>query len=202
MEFYDHIGIYENALDDELCDNLIKTFELSNSFGFTRNRQALNPNVTKREKDDEAVCFSQISGINPSKEKELASYPYYSASFGFLDCLRNKIYPKYIEKYDVINDFGNLDVYDVKIQKTEIGGGYHVWHCENGSRHDCVRLITYIGYLNTVDEGGETEFLYQSKRIKAKKGTVIIFPTTYTHVHRGNPPLSNTKYVITGWIEF
>ena len=23
-----------------------------------------------------------------------------------------------------------------------------------------------------------------------------------THVHRGNPPLSGSKYIITGWLEF
>jgi len=24
----------------------------------------------------------------------------------------------------------------------------------------------------------------------------------FTHTHRGNPPLSNAKYIVTGWTEF
>ena len=57
-------------------------------------------------------------------------------------------------------------------------------------------------YLNDVEEGGETEFLYQSRRIKPKQGTMVICPASFTHTHRGNPPLKGNKYMINGWIEF
>jgi hypothetical protein len=56
-------------------------------------------------------------------------------------------------------------------------------------------------YLNDVDDGGETEFLYQSKRYKPVKGRVLIWPAGFTHVHRGNPPLSGEKYIATSWLE-
>ena len=74
-----------------------------------------------------------------------------------------------------------------------------MWHYET----DCVkcekRFLTYMVYLNDIKEGGETEFLYQRTRLKPKKGTIVLFPTYYTHTHRGNPPLKGTKYAITGW---
>ena len=54
-------------------------------------------------------------------------------------------------------------------------------------------------FLNDVEEGGETEFLYHSMRVKAKKGSMLLFPAGFTHLHRGNPPMSNTKYIATGW---
>ena len=57
-------------------------------------------------------------------------------------------------------------------------------------------------YLNDVEEGGETEFLYQSRRVKPKRGRLAIWPAQFTHMHRGNPPLSGDKYVITGWVEY
>ena len=59
-----------------------------------------------------------------------------------------------------------------------------------------------MAYLNNVEEGGETEFLYQSRRIKPKQGTIVICPASFTHTHRGNPPLKGDKYMINGWIEF
>ena len=86
-----------------------------------------------------------------------------------------------------------------KLQKTKKRGGYHAWHCEQASYDTASRVLTWSIYLNDVAEGGETEFLYQSKRIKARKGKICIFPAGFTHVHRGNPPLSGDKYILTGW---
>ena len=63
------------------------------------------------------------------------------------------------------------------------------------------RFIVVSLYLNDV-KGGETEFLNQSLRVEAVKNRFVMFPATYTHIHRGNPPLSGTKYIITGWVEF
>ena len=57
-------------------------------------------------------------------------------------------------------------------------------------------------YLNDVEEGGETEFLYQSIRVAPKAGTLLIWPAGFTHTHRGNPPLSGDKYIATGWVQY
>ena len=46
----------------------------------------------------------------------------------------------------------------------------------------------------------ETEWLYQKRKVKPKKGTVCIWPGGYTHLHRGNPPMSS-KYIATGWYQ-
>jgi hypothetical protein len=81
-------------------------------------------------------------------------------------------------------------------------GGYHIWHSEDGDKNFAFRVGVYILYLNDVAEGGETEFLYLSKRIAPKKGRLIIFPPNYPWTHRGNPPLSGEKYILTGWTEF
>ena len=48
-------------------------------------------------------------------------------------------------------------------------------------------------------EGGETEFLYQSERTKPEEGKIVLAPADFMHTHRGNPPISNDKYIITGF---
>ena len=53
--------------------------------------------------------------------------------------------------------------------------------------------------MNDNFEGGETEFLYQNRREEAVEGDVLIFPSAYTHTHRGNPPMGNVKYLATSW---
>jgi len=120
----------------------------------------------------------------------------------FIDNL-NEAYNLYKKKYDIMD---NLSIHklnmDVKIQKTVPGEGYHVWHCENASVATSRRLLLCMMYLNDVEEGGETEFLHQSIRVKPEAGTIVICPAYFTHLHRGNPPLKGDKYMINGWVEF
>ena len=55
-------------------------------------------------------------------------------------------------------------------------------------------------YLNDIEEGGETEYQYQLRRIKPTTGTVVMFPAGMTHVHKGNLVMGQeNKYIVTGW---
>jgi hypothetical protein len=60
-------------------------------------------------------------------------------------------------------------------------------------------------YLNslTLDEAGETEFLYQQLRLQPQENTMILWPASYTHAHRGNTVFgNNSKYIVTGWFYY
>ena len=59
--------------------------------------------------------------------------------------------------------------------------------------------LLYTSDAADEEDSGETEFLYQKKKIKPKAGRVLIFPGSFTHLHRGNPPYE-TKYIATGWL--
>ena len=89
-----------------------------------------------------------------------------------------------------------------QIQKYDKGvGGYPAWHIDKDYQppfHN--REYVYMFYLNDVEEGGETEFLYLNTKIKPVKGTLVVFPTHFPFVHRGNIPISDDKYIVTGWI--
>lgn len=93
----------------------------------------------------------------------------------------------------------NLMGYNVKMQKTSPGGGYHVWHCEQGELIFSMRQLVWMIYMNDISEGGETEFLNQATRIQPKAGRLVIWPAAWPWQHRGNPPLKEDKYVCTGW---
>ena len=54
-------------------------------------------------------------------------------------------------------------------------------------------------YLNDVTDGGETEWAYQDTKIKPKKGLSVIWPSEFTHMHRGVPSKTQEKYIVTGW---
>ena len=102
----------------------------------------------------------------------------------------------------ITRDLHALHISGVKIQKTPIGGGYHEWHFEQGSGRSSSRALAWMFYLNDVENGGTTEFLYQQVQEKPEAGKFVIWPAGYTHPHRGNPPYSNTKYIATGWLNY
>ena len=61
------------------------------------------------------------------------------------------------------------------------------------------RVVTFLWYLNTVEEGGETEF-WGTHKIKPEAGKLLLFPASWTFPHRGKMPISSDKYIITGWL--
>lgn len=83
-------------------------------------------------------------------------------------------------------------------------GGYPRWHCEWTARVDggdsLHRLLLWTIYLNDGFREGETEFLYQGRKIKPRAGSLLIAPASFTHVHRGNRPRGADKYIATSWV--
>ena len=61
------------------------------------------------------------------------------------------------------------------------------------------RVITFLWYLNSIEEGGQTEF-WGDFRIKPEKGKLLLFPACWSFPHRGIMPISDNKYIITGWL--
>ena len=104
----------------------------------------------------------------------------------------------YIQEYFYLKHFSYHSACTL-IQKTQPkGGGFHSFHAEDVTWMSKERHLAWSVYLNDVDEGGETEFLYQQLKIKPVAGRVAIWPGSFTHLHRGNPP-STDKYIATGW---
>ena len=180
-----HIGIFDNYFPDQLCDNYIQYFD---------KLTMINRNTLEFVQDQHQSLVSNLYGTDLD-----------ISSLGIVDFHQifwNDCYPQYVEAYPIIRKFQKHAIFDLKIQKTEKGQGYHTWHSEMMSAATRNRFVVFSLFLNDVEEGGETEFLHQSVRIQAIKNRFILFPATYTHVHRGNPPLSGTKYIMTGWVEF
>lgn len=194
LDLRDFIGVYENAYDPNFCDQFVSYYEKMVDSGFGASRQQ-RERIRKTIKDDVSIYPSEESLINALATPQLSN--------SFLSLLWERYFPMYVDEYSILMaDKIPYNIYEMKIQKTKIGAGYHVWHYENSHPQVMRRALVYCLYLNDVEEGGETEFLYYHRRIKPKKGTLMIFPAGFTHTHRGNPPLSNEKYLLNGWIEF
>ena len=185
---------HDNLFSAQECQQFIDSFNRMERAGFTISRQKEGTNSTVK-KDDQFYFSDFLSGMELDIS-DIAPFRMLTERFW------NTVYPTYAEQYGILNQVANMTVRLAKIQKTEIGGGYHIWHNEDDTPQNMRRVATFILYLNDVDEGGETEFLYYPKRVKAKQGRFILWPAGFTHTHRGNPPISNTKYIVTGWVEY
>ena len=189
------IGMYENVYPDYFCQHLIDEFERLNSTGFCGNRQD-SEGTTKIRKHDE-FCFLNMKNhvMSPFQENNTERM--------FLDGLQ-ACFDDYVKEFDVLLS-DDLRCTSIKLQKTSPGGGYHIWHSEQGNNNAANRGLVYSLYLNTLDDNcaGETEFLYQKLRIPPKENSMIIWPAAFTHAHRGNVVHGDkAKYIVTGWFYY
>lgn len=192
MKIEKDIAIWDKVLDKKLCQSIIDKYHFLESNNLSYSRFDLRDSPSHK-KNDKAVfllgeeCLSvtpDMSFLHPFLEK-------------FWSCWQT-----YTIHYSLLEETGKHYIRSMKIQKTLPGQGYHQWHYESDCMQHSIRIATWGLYLNDIEEGGETEFLYQSVRIPARAGTLVIWPATYTHVHRGNPPLDGEKYLLTGWVEW
>tara|TARA_R110001592_G_scaffold229881_1_gene486547 strand:+ start:1271 stop:1837 length:567 start_codon:yes stop_codon:yes gene_type:complete len=182
VEYYNHIAIYKDILPKKWCEKVIELYE-SKDEKFPRQKVELIPTILKKDTHVSTNTFPQEI-IQP-----------------FINLLYSKIIPDYDEQYSFNFEKNfQLEVIDFKVQKTNPSEGYHMWHYENSHPKLINRLLVYTAYLNDIEKGGETEFLHQSYRSDPKQGNILIFPAGFTHFHRGNPPMSGSKYIVTGWI--
>lgn len=189
-QYNNFIGMYQDVYPDGFCNHVINEFERLLQSGVCNDRQSAE-NTTKTKKED----FHYFMNI---RNNPMSPFNDVSVNEIFITGLQN-CFDDYTDEFDILKDY-NLRCNTLKMQKTDPGAGYHVWHAEQGSDAEASRCLVYSAYLNTIDEAGETEFLYQKLRVPPKENTVIIWPAAFTHTHRGNVVHGNkSKYIITGW---
>jgi hypothetical protein len=89
-----------------------------------------------------------------------------------------------------------------KIQHYRQNEGHFKWHFDAFGPGGWDRQLAVIVYLNSVAAGGETCFQRQNLKIQPVAGDAVFFPTFWTHLHCGDIPVSEDKYVISSFIRF
>lgn len=103
---------------------------------------------------------------------------------------------EYIKDY--ANKYGASYSYIEKCQILKYNpGDFFVAHNDDGKY--TLRVISGILYLNTVDGGGETEFVYHDTWVSPVEGRLVLFPSNYAYRHRAISPHKSTKYAVVFW---
>ena len=203
--FNDFIGVWPKFVPKPFCDKLIKFGNgvLDGNLGDIVCDDALIKQTVPPGSDDTQTKLMDGALMYGGKERRedqsfLVNYTDANWMMQINQFLKSCMM-HYIHEFAQLKNVSMCST-DQKFQRTPPGGGYHLWHYENASFHFAQRECVWMIYLNDIEEGGETEFLYQRKRFKPTAGTVVIWPAAFTHTHRGNLVLGEQyKYILTGW---
>lgn len=199
MKIYDHIGVWEGLVTKEFCQRVIDSFEHFYALKYVKKdiSEGLEQGSTNEGKNQ----FK--NGGMGRKDHQL----YLEVCDATLAMQVNQTvgiaFEEYAKEYTgILDNMDPVSSWTTKIQRTDPGGGYHIWHCENGAFLYRDRVLTWMIYLNDIpiENGGGTDFYHQKKTFHPTTGTVVIWPAAYTHMHRGSFLTGDkSKYIATGW---
>lgn len=176
------IFVFENALSENLCDEIIKKFyESPKKFA-----GQLAKGVDKKEKNTTDWYVDDLKVENKL--------------FIILNLAKEAVFNKFHHMKRHPEDFFGWCGF--QFQKNEAGKGYFKQHIDFDltCSDQYIRILAPIFYLNDVEKGGCTKFPIQGISIKPKKGTLVVFPCTWEYLHQGEIPISNNKYIITNFL--
>jgi hypothetical protein len=179
----DFIRIYENALDPDICSKLIGIFDqLSDKQERIENDR--KPNFTQFNLTSISKESDELNDIHQHLIKKTFEYKkdYYQFIDGRCFPEQNAFEQFRIKKY---NNDGN-DAFDC--------------HVDVMDHPSARRFLSFMWYLNDVDEGGET--IFKDLTINPQVGKLVMFPPLWMFPHKGCAPISNTKYILTTYLHY
>ena len=177
-----HIECYDDALTKEECRILISLFEKGKKIpGYTYYNG-------ERVVDSDIKKSIELDALNLYDGSSLSAIVYRALA----PCIN-----KYQEKYNNLNNISFWECDSVFTFQKYDGEdeGFKGWHTEHGMG-TANRIAVWHFYLNDAESG--TEFM-SYPTINAKIGRCVIWPASWTHVHR-SAPNKGLKYIISGWM--
>ena len=180
----DFCKVYPNVITAENCQKLIDYFENNEDkwyLGAVGGNEGTEVNTEKK-------FVQQINVAGGTYEDQLIQD---AVGTAFRKYVGDN--PHYPIPASIDNGYG--------IKRYEMNKHFYDWHVDNSVEYHATRVIAVLIYLNTVDEGGETEFEFGTK-IKPVQGSALVFPANWMFPHRGCMPLSEHKYLANTFICF
>ncbi|MEQ8955410.1 MAG: 2OG-Fe(II) oxygenase [Gammaproteobacteria bacterium] len=172
-----------------ICDELIEFFEAHRQ-SHTQGKMAGGLNLDSKKSTDLSIRPNELD--SPGHE------PVRNYLQTLFTCYRD-----YLEQWPFLKGFlQNSEVGPFNIQRYDPSGHFQKIHSERTTLATAHRVFAWMTYLNDVEDGGETHFVYQQLDVQPQKGKTLIWPAEWTHAHQGKVVNSGQKYIITGWIHF
>ena len=194
----DLIKVYDNALDDYTCEYLTEHFERSKRRHkkVSRNRTPnfteynLTRNVWREDRRTKKVYTDLVNKIDIHAQ-EYFNFVNHHFKYLFPDDIvyARTVFPAYY----------GIERFRIKRYNVGVNEAFNT-HVDSMNLLSCPRFISFLWYLNDVEEGGQT--LFHGKEVKPKKGRLVIFPPLWLFPHMGTEPISNTKYIMSSYLTY
>lgn len=189
-----YIYINKHSLSPDICKDIIEIYEKTQNKQKATTLGGLNETVlTATQCHIDNITDTNWPPIHEFLQKEL------KINLGnYMKILDNQIGDGNSYKHiahDIIYNGCHINKYECANE------GKYDYHIDRylTKGMDQERYITFIWYLNDVEEGGETE-MRGNMRIKPETGKLLLFPSTWTYPHCSRKTISNDKYAIVGWL--
>ena len=142
VEYTDFIGHYQNWFKPQHIEDFINYYKFCESVGKVGTRQE-DGDGNKYQKADTSTSYNHIQPAVQSKDNEIMGDDKFH---DFLRYINGDILEHYWNQYP---GFDKPMAIDCKIQKTQPGEGYHLWHCEHAPSHS-TRVLAWMLYLSLI----------------------------------------------------
>jgi hypothetical protein len=194
-----YIRTYTDVIDRRVCKALIDTYE----------------KVWKEQKDkimSMSLCYdsagNKTCGACNCGRLDLMQHEEFKELFNFVLGYINKTIQIYKDDCGITSQqwpskFG-YESFRIKRYLPD-GVQQHDLHSDVTNKDSAKRFVSMVCYLNDDFKGGETTVPNFNYKSKVSTGAVMMFPTTWSYLHKGNPIKSGSgspKYVLGTFLNY
>ena len=191
------IKVYKNALPSNLCSDIISTYE-----------------KLWKEQEEQikkmSLCYSEegekICGACNCQRLDIMQHIEFKGFFNQV-IRRFELLISQYKKDVIIHDCQwpkryRYENFRVKRYLSD-GEQQHNTHVDVSNSDDAKRFLAFVCYLNDDFDGGETIFPQYNFQTSVATGSVLVFPVTWSYLHRGKPLTGGyAKYILGSFLQY
>lgn len=181
------ILLFERLLDVSLCNHIM---QVADCCQFQRAGIEI-AKVETQVRSNELLYLGENNSLLQSTNQILLNQIY---------LIQEALYQNYRVKFSQIETCSILRYHTGQFYKRHVDNLLLASRRDEVSQGVLTRDVSIVGYLNDDFVGGETFFDRQNLKVKPQKGSVLVFPSYYTHPHQSLPVTKGCKYAFTSWL--
>lgn len=181
------ILLFEQLLDSTLCAHIIQIAECCQ---FEKAGIEL-ATVKTQIRSNELLYLGETNSLLQSTNQLL---------LGRIYIIQQTLYQIYKINFSQIETCSILRYQSGQFYKRHVDNLLLATRRDEAAQGVLTRDVSIVGYLNDDFTGGETFFDRQELKVKPQQGSVLIFPSYYTHPHQSLAVTTGCKYAFTSWL--